>query len=480
MTATTQNRHHAVRLVPTFWSVVALGGLIAYLLCGDVLDSPAPCKVTALCLGLVWAYLFVQWADMLFESFAFYRDPIPQDLDLGNRAAVSEHLGKLKGRQTLPIRCRHLLEAWSLGWNPRQVIDLAAFQSARAARPAGAGVVFAAVLLLVCFQLDADPYLMYGGTVLLALTVLARQVLLQRLDLYLESHLLTRLPANIPQTMVTASELANALGGQIRAAFKDHVPQPERTAAAMKEAVEGVVKNVSSEVARLEKTLADSQATLVEKWTRAAEATTQDLKDVEKAISTVVTDLTGGLSTNAEKMKTMFSGHTQGLDKALGGAASQIKEGLQEHGKGLDKVVGQIVGQVQAAYGEGAGKLQAALASVTSQMGKDAGAWGGNMQEAMAEQTQKLTAATQALSGQLEKIAALEKDIEKVLHVQEAVDGAMKAVASSDEFKKTLEALREHLAESDKLLREVSKPRTIRLVEKEAEGQDQYSVFGIQ
>lgn len=471
MTGTTQNRHHAVRLIPTFWSVVALGGLIAYLLCGDVLEAPAPCVVTSLCLGLVWAYLFIQWADMFYESFAFYRDPVPQDLDLGNRAAVGEHLGKLKGRQMLPIRCRHLLEAWSLGWNPRQVVELAAFQSARAARPINAGVVFATVLLLVSFQLDADPYLMYGGAVLLALTVLARQVLLQRLDLYLESHLLTRLPANIPQTMVTASELADALGGSIKSAFKDHVPQPERTAAAMKAAVEDVVKNVSSEVTRLEKTLADSQSQLVEKWTHAAAATTQDLKDVEKALGSVVTDLTGGLSANAEKMKAMLSGHTHDLDKSLGGAASQIKEGLQQHGKSLDKVVGQIVGQVQTAYGEGAGKLQAALAAVTGQMGKDVGAWSGNLQEALTEQTQKLTAATQALSGQLEKIAALEKDIEKVLHVQEAVDGAMKAVASSEEFKKTLEALREHLAESDNLLREASRPRTIRLVESEAEQQ---------
>lgn len=470
MTATPQNRHHAVRLVPMFWSVVALGGLIAFILCGDPLEAPAPCMVTSLCLGLVWAYLFVQWADMFYESFAFYRDPVPQDLDLGNRPAVSEHLARLKGRQMLPIRCRHLLEAWTQGWNPRQVIDLAAFQSARLARPAGAGVVFCAVLLLVCFQLDADPYLMYGGTVLLALTVLARQVLLQRLDLYLESHLLTRLPANIPQTMVTASELADALGGQIKAAFKEHVPQPERTAAAMKEAVESVVKNVSSDVARLEKTLADSQAALVEKWTRAAEATTQDLKDVEKAIATVVTDLTGGLSTNAEKMKALFGTHTQNLDKSLGAAASQIKDGLQEHGKGLDKIVGQIVSQVQAAYGEGAGKLQAALATVTGQMGKDVGAWSGDLRGAMAEQTQKLTAAAQALSGQLEKIAALEKDIEKVLHVQEAVDSSMKAVAASEEFQKTLGALREHLAESDKLLREAARPRTIRLVESEAEG----------
>ncbi|MFH0953219.1 MAG: hypothetical protein V1873_02705 [Verrucomicrobiota bacterium] len=472
MTANTKAGPGDARWIPMFWSVVALGGLIGYLLCGDVFESPPPCLVTSLCLGLVWAYLFIQWMDMFGEALSFYRDPVPLSLDPGDREAVKEHLAKLTGRQNLPVRARHLLQAWSLGWNPRQVLDLAAFQSRRATSPHRTGTVFMAVLLLVCYALDANPWLTWGGVIMLALTVLARQVLLQRTDQYLEGHLLTRLPAHIPGTAMTAAELARALGGSIQSAFKDSVPQPEKTAAAMKEAVESVVRNVATEVARLEKTLSDSQSSLVDKWTRAATATTSDLKSVEKALGGVATDLTGGLRANAEKMEKMFSGHTHDLDKALGGTAGQVKEGLQEHTKHLDKVVGEIVGQVRSAYSEGAGKLQAALGAVTDQMGKATGSWSGNLQQALAEQTAKLTAATQALSGQLEKIAALEKDIEKVLHVQEVVDSSMKAVASSDEFKKTLETLRTHLEESDKLLREVSRPRTIRLIEREGDAEE--------
>jgi hypothetical protein len=409
------------RSVPLFWPVVAIGGLIGYLLSGDPLEIPPPVLVTSYGLGLVWAYLLIQWVDMLGEALSFHRNPVPLLLDLGDREVVRAHLGKVKGGQLLARRARNLLQAWTLSWNPTQMVELASFQSRQAARPLRAGSVFAAMLLFVCYQLNANPWLTWGGIGLLGLTVFARQILVQRIDEYLESHLLTRLPAHFPGTAMTAADLAGALGGSIHAAFKDHVPQPEQTAAAMKAAVEDVVKNVASEVAKLEKTLVSSQASLVEKWSHASSMTTTDLKNVEKALATVVTDLTGGLSNNAEKLKTMFSSHTHDMDSSLSGAVEEI--------------------------------------------GKAGAAWGGHLKGVTGEHAEKLQAATQAIAAQLDKIMALEQDIQKVLHIQEVVDGTLKSVAATDEFKKTLEALRTHIEASDNLLREVAKPKTIRLVE---------------
>ncbi len=60
---------------------------------------------------------------------------------------------------------------------------------------------------------------------------------------------------------------------------------------------------------------------------------------------------------------------------------------------------------------------------------------------------------------------SLQSDVKQVLHIQEMVDGTIKAVSTTDEFQQLIKGLRIHLEESDKLLREVSKPRTIRLVE---------------
>ena len=65
--------------------------------------------------------------------------------------------------------------------------------------------------------------------------------------------------------------------------------------------------------------------------------------------------------------------------------------------------------------------------------------------------------------------AVLATTIDNVLKLQQAVDGTLKGVAVTEEFKSTLVELKRHLAESDVLLKNAAKPRTIRLVEKDNE-----------
>ena len=68
-----------------------------------------------------------------------------------------------------------------------------------------------------------------------------------------------------------------------------------------------------------------------------------------------------------------------------------------------------------------------------------------------------------------EQAPALASSIDNVLKLQQAVDGTLKGVTVTDEFKSTLVELKRHLAESDQLLKNAAKPRTIRLVEKDNE-----------
>lgn len=79
----------------------------------------------------------------------------------------------------------------------------------------------------------------------------------------------------------------------------------------------------------------------------------------------------------------------------------------------------------------------------------------------------RVTQANTQLAAQLEKIAALEKEVEKLIRLQVNTDGVIKAMAASDEFKDLVKGLRTHLEASDKALKEIAKPRSITLVEQQ-------------
>lgn len=79
----------------------------------------------------------------------------------------------------------------------------------------------------------------------------------------------------------------------------------------------------------------------------------------------------------------------------------------------------------------------------------------------------RVTQANTQLAAQLEKIATLEKEVEKLIRLQVNTDGIVKAMAASEEFKDLVKGLRTHLEASDKALKEIAKPRSITLVEQQ-------------
>ncbi len=90
-------------------------------------------------------------------------------------------------------------------------------------------------------------------------------------------------------------------------------------------------------------------------------------------------------------------------------------------------------------------------------------------QAALEAHSLQVATANQALVAQLEKIQTMGKEIEKVLHIQQTVDNTIKSVTTTEDFRNTMATLKTHLEKSDNLLREVTKPRTIRLVESNPE-----------
>ena len=135
------------------------------------------------------------------------------------------------------------------------------------------------------------------------------------------------------------------------------------------------------------------------------------------------------------------------LSKAHADAAAQIAKAQTEAAAQIAKAQQESAAQIVKAQGEVSAKLTAAQQESAAQIAKT--------QDKVAEQL-----------GRVSEIAA---SIDKIFKLQQAVDGTLKGVAVTDEFKTTLVELKRHLAESDQLLKNAAKPRTIRLVEKDNE-----------
>lgn len=383
--------------------LVVLGGAFGYLLAGDVSTASVRHMISSLSLGLVGAFIVLLWLDLVVEFVSLKRDPAPEALDLADRAAVKEKMESLGVRTSASARVRHLFKSWSLGCHPRQVIGLAGFQSAQARSQLFTGSMVALFLLLASLGRQGGLQWTMGGLLALGMSIFARQSFLSSVDRYIECRILARLPAHIPQTAMTATELADALGTSIQSAFKNYVPQVDQMASAMRTAVEGAMQNVAASVDKLQKSVSEGQGAMA--------ATSADLKS--------------GLTSGTEQWKAVLQNHTQSLDKSLAAVPEQLAR----------------------TYGEGAGQIVAAFK----------------------EHADKISAASQGLQAQLDRIAQLGKDIEKVLHVQQSVDDTLKAVSTSEEFRKTLETLNRHVEASDALLREAARPKTIRLVESDGD-----------
>jgi cysteinyl-tRNA synthetase len=78
-----------------------------------------------------------------------------------------------------------------------------------------------------------------------------------------------------------------------------------------------------------------------------------------------------------------------------------------------------------------------------------------------ARYSDKIQESAQHLTQQLEKVGQLGIEIDKVLRTTQSVEGALRQVGSSDEFRQTLANLRTHLSTSDELLKQLSRPRKV-------------------
>ena len=168
------------------------------------------------------------------------------------------------------------------------------------------------------------------------------------------------------------------------------------------------------------------------------------------------------------------------LAKSQDQAAALAAKAQQEAAAQLSKAHADAAAQIAKAQTEAAAQIAKAQQDASAQVAKAQQESAAQIAKAQGEVSAKLTAAQQESAAQIAKtqdkvaeqlgrVSEIAASIDKVFKLQQAVDGTLKGVAVTDEFKSTLVELKRHLAESDQLLKNAAKPRTIRLVEKDNE-----------
>lgn len=159
-----------------------------------------------------------------------------------------------------------------------------------------------------------------------------------------------------------------------------------------------------------------------------------------------------------EKVATALTAGLDSARKAIESAADKINTALAGGGDKLSSGLVSSGERLVAGLAGGGDKLASSLASGAEKL-----------HASLASPAQQIEKAAAALGAQADKLLAASANLEKLIASTNAVDGALRSISGAEEFKKTLVALQTHLAESDKLVREATKPRTIRLVEQEGE-----------
>jgi hypothetical protein len=130
-------------------------------------------------------------------------------------------------------------------------------------------------------------------------------------------------------------------------------------------------------------------------------------------------------------------------------------------------IAGYIEGRLLARIGNDT--PAAAAADFAKAAREAASASADTLAAAQEKASARLAQAQDAIAKQLDRIAGLASTIDQTLQLQKSVDGTLKGVTAAEEFKSTLLELKRHLADSDQLLKNAARPRTLRLVENPAE-----------
>jgi uncharacterized protein YydD (DUF2326 family) len=88
-----------------------------------------------------------------------------------------------------------------------------------------------------------------------------------------------------------------------------------------------------------------------------------------------------------------------------------------------------------------------------------------SLQNTTREAAQQSMSAAEDLAKRMGDISRMAAQIEDLLHIEQSIEKSLAGIASSDEFKKTLVDLRQHLASTEDFVSRMRKPKVITLRE---------------
>lgn len=127
----------------------------------------------------------------------------------------------------------------------------------------------------------------------------------------------------------------------------------------------------------------------------------------------------------------------------------------------------EFAGQLSKAQEQAAAQLAQSQQEATAQITKAQSDMAAKLAAAQEQAAAQLSKSQSEVASQLGRVTEVAGSIDNILKLQQTVDGTLKGVTATAEFKDTLLELKRHLSESDELLKNAAKPRTIRLVEKD-------------
>lgn len=192
-----------------------------------------------------------------------------------------------------------------------------------------------------------------------------------------------------------------------------------------------------------------------------------------QALSKAVSDSTAALAAAqakfADQLAKSQADASSVVAKAQQEAAAQLAKAQQDASAQLAKAHQEAAAPIAKAHQEAAAQVVKAQQDSVAQIVKTQTEMTAKLSATQEQSSAVLGKAQTEIATQLGRVTALASTIDSVLKLQQAVDGTLKGVAVTDEFKSTLVELKRHLSESDALLKNAAKPRTIRLVEKDNE-----------
>ncbi len=236
------------------------------------------------------------------------------------------------------------------------------------------------------------------------------------IDNYLDDYLISRLPSPERQPIVIEN-----LEDSIEAAFRRYIPDPDRYEEVFTRSIE-----------------------------RAAGVVEERFAALSKSYESALHDLTGRLSSS-------IAGVGDELEAALQKTVAEVREQDEK-----------MLALRRKAAAEDAEKLKAVISEVNAAAEKVAAGYrekADELRKAVDESARRTVEAADKVATRLEDVAKMAKGIEQLLHVQEAVEKSFSTLVSSEEFRKTLDDLRGHLATTDAFCKQLSKPRVITLRE---------------